>query len=80
MIDAGEPEIHVMLGVPSQVKLSEFSKRQDFIKFLSYRQTSDVIMSGGSNHIGDYINESGQNGTMNGFYIYPKDALKISSP
>jgi hypothetical protein len=74
-IDAGSNTIPVMLGTVGQVKLSELAQRSDFKKYISLVQTSDTIV-GNSNHIGDYINDIGENGTMVGFIFYPKDALK----
>jgi len=76
LVDAGKSEIHVMIGTVNQVKLSTLSERQDFKKYLSLTQTGNTILGGNSNQIGDFINEENQNGTMNGFILYPKDALK----
>jgi hypothetical protein len=75
MIDSGQTEIHVMLGVSSQTKLSNFAEREDFKKFLSFKSSGNVVF-GSSNRIGDYINEANENGMMNSYILYPTDALK----
>jgi hypothetical protein len=75
MIDEGSNAIPVMLGTVGQVKLSELAQRPDFKKYLSLMTTTDSI-NGNSNHIGDYINDIGENGTLVGFIFYPTDALK----
>jgi hypothetical protein len=76
MIDEGKAAIPVMLGVLSQIKLQEFSTRQDFKEFLSYTSTGNTIDGGDSNHIGGYMNEMNQSGSMNSFVLYPTVALK----
>jgi hypothetical protein len=74
-IDAGSNSIPVMLGTVGQVRLSELTQRPDFKKYLSLMTTSASI-NGNSNHIGDYINDMGENGLMSGFIFYPTEELK----
>jgi len=72
-IDTGQKEIHVLISIPKQMKLSDLSERSDFSKFLSFKRSGDVSLGGGQ--INGFINELNQNGAMDGYYLYPKDAL-----
>src|SRR5665213_1170471 len=74
-IDSGQSEIEVFIGTVSQMKLSNFSERQNFKSYLSFKQTSNILQ-GSSNKIGNSLNEVGEEGVMTGFILYPKDALK----
>jgi hypothetical protein len=68
-VDTGQKEIHVLISIPKQMKLSDLSERSDFSKFLFFKRSGDVSLGGGQ------INELNQNGAMDGYYLYPKDTL-----
>ena len=81
-IDTGQKEIPVFISVPKQIKLSDLSERSDFNKFLSFKQSGYAKGSGvvemtrnGVDPTKDFIKELDQRGHMDGYYLYPKDAL-----
>jgi hypothetical protein len=71
-IDNGEKEINVCLGTIKEAKFIELSGHPDFDKFLSFKQIQGTTV--GKNRPG-FITESGQQGIMNNYCLYPKDAL-----
>ena len=72
-IDARQKEIHVRIGVATQIKLSELSKQPDFDKYLSFKKTKRTIM--GDGQVKGIIKELDENSLATVYYLYPKDAL-----
>lgn len=66
-------DMHVLMGIPTQIRLIELSKRPDFDKFL-YIQKSGAHCIGNMPEVG-LIKEVGETGYMDGYYLVPKDAL-----
>ena len=73
MLDAEQEAIHVFMSIPTQIEFIELSKRPDFNKFSSIKKSGAKCI-GGKPETG-IIKESGENGYMDGYYFYPKDAL-----
>jgi hypothetical protein len=74
-VDAGEKQIGVWLGPVNQTKLATLSERQGFSALLSVKSTNQIWMTAGEAQRGDFIRPTGENGTLVGYYLYPKDAL-----
>jgi hypothetical protein len=74
-VDARAKQIGVWLGSVSQTKLTMLSERPGFDTFLSFKSTANIWMTVGEAQMGDFIKPPGENGTLTGYYLYPKDAL-----
>jgi hypothetical protein len=76
-IDAGRSELHIMVGRMSLMKLEQLSERSDFNKFLSFKETSLIVMAGSHNHIDDFLNEVNEDESQQtGIILFPMDALQ----
>ena len=86
-VDAGQKEIHVLISAVKETKLSELSELSDFNKYLSFKQLhttmqgpnydgndADIIKAVKST-LGDFIPELKQYGFVQGYSLYPQDAL-----
>jgi hypothetical protein len=74
-VDAGEKQIGVWLGSVNQTKLSTLSERPWFDSFLSFKKTKQMWIIMGEAQMGDFIRPTGEDGTLIGHYLYPKDSL-----
>ena len=75
LVDAGQPEIKVMLSTVSESRLYSLAERQGFNKYMAARRTATWSL-GSDNKFPGFINELGAAGAMSGYALYPKDALK----
>lgn len=80
IVDTRQKKFPILIGVVKEAKLSELSERPDFNKFLKYEQM-EWTMFGARHPDANKVLENGavvelnQHGTLQGYFLYPKDAL-----
>ena len=80
LIDAGEPQIQVMIAVPNELALHQISIETGFEELLRVSSTGASIIASSGSRIGGHLNDVLDGMDMSGFLLEPTSALVESLP
>lgn len=79
LVDAGQPQIRVMIAVPNEMRLYQMMAEDGFNDLMKVSPTGSVIMASRGCSVGGHLNDLLDGMNMNGYLLEPTTALVDAS-